>query len=80
VKILVEIYDDGKDPITCARDWSKKSVCQFLRTGGFRTKGTSCDLFHKDLKRRDCSVLGKESGFLMPCKECLAARKNKGNQ
>lgn len=66
-KIEFEIFDDGKKPITCARDFGEGLVCQGILASNF---GTSfyCRFFSEKLFH------GKE-GFLEPCKQCLKNRK-----
>lgn len=82
MKIEVEIFDDGFDPPTCARDFTNRDqICPFLMTERFGTI-ESCRLFstsYGSAHEREARALhtwgrDQSKGFLRPVDDCLRAR------
>jgi hypothetical protein len=69
--IKTDIFDDGKEPVTCARSFERKEFCPQLLSSHFGMK-FSCRLF-TTFDRNDDLSRGPE-GFLIPCKQCLEQR------
>lgn len=74
MRIEVEIFDDGREPVTCCRNMAGGLFCQFLRVGRFGTT-YSCKLFQEVGKEKLYPYGGDVYGFLEPCQACLDARR-----
>lgn len=79
--VEAEIFDDGQEPVTCARDFSDGRCCPQLMVTRFGTV-YQCRLFSDTLGYNRGAhegelqfTDGKEYGFIMPHPECLRRRK-----
>jgi len=66
MQIKVDIFDDGLEPVTCARDAIE---CQFLKN--YRSLLPMCKLFNTRVKIVKLDIL---YNTIIPCPECMQAR------
>jgi len=82
-KIILEVFDDGQHPVTCARWFGQTGtrnpeLCQHLMSEKFGTV-FACGIFKDPSRTRGSGVVlefrdqERQTG-LMPCRECLEAR------
>lgn len=74
MKIEIEIFDDGQEPVTCARDFRNKLFCQFLCTSKFGSK-FHCKLFGESDGSDRIFNYHSDEGYLKPHEKCLEMRK-----